>query len=97
MEDSVVRLWNIIRDAVVALGWVKGSFTLFFWAAHYWIYTTYKGRLEDRQQEIDRLAADNHEYRDRFLAVLDKHLGLPPKVDIPKELPKPDDTENKKE
>lgn len=36
----------------------------------------YNGRLQDRQEEINRLAADNHEYRDRFLAVIDKHFGL---------------------
>ena len=36
----------------------------------------YNGRLKDRQDEINRLAADNHEYRDRFLAMLDKHFAL---------------------
>lgn len=29
-------------------------------------------QLQDRQREIDRLARDNHEYRERFLALLDK-------------------------
>ena len=30
--------------------------------------------MEDLQKEIDRLAEDNRQYRDRFLFVLDKHF-----------------------
>lgn len=57
-------------DLIAQLGWVKGTFTVFFWAAHWWIYKLYKGRLEDRQKEIDRLAEDNHEYREHFMKLL---------------------------
>jgi len=77
--ETLTRVWNIIKDAVVALGWAKGMFTLFFWVAHYALFKAYKGRLKDRQDEIDRLAKDNHEYRDRFLAVLDRYFDLPSK------------------
>ena len=32
---------------------------------------SYEGRLSERQTEIDRLAAENREYRDRFTRILD--------------------------
>ena len=38
------------------------------------IHKQYQQQLQDRQREIDRLAADNHEYRDRFLVLLDKRI-----------------------
>lgn len=71
--------WETIRDFIVAFGWTKGVFTIFFFGAHAWVYRLYNGRLQDRQNEINRLAADNHDYRDRFTALLDKHLELPEK------------------
>jgi hypothetical protein len=40
------------------------------------IFWLYIARLRDRQKEIDRIAGDNREYRDRFLAILDDKLGL---------------------
>ncbi len=67
--------WSTVKDYVIAFGWVKGVFTIFFFLAHAWIYSLYRGRLKDRQKEIDRLAEDNHEYRERFLRLLDIHLG----------------------
>ena len=38
------------------------------------IHRQHQEQLQDRQREIDRLAKDNHEYRDRFLALLDKKI-----------------------
>lgn len=67
--------WDEIRQFVSEFGLVKGIFTIFFFMAHAWIYRLYSGRLEDRQKEIDRLAADNHEYRERFLSTLDREMG----------------------
>ena len=41
-----------------------------------WIAKIHKGRLEDRQQEIDRVAAENREYRELFSQLLhDKMLS----------------------
>lgn len=74
--------WTEILTFIEALGWAKGVFTIFFFLAHGWIYTLYKSRLDDRQKEIDRLAADNHEYRERFLSLMDKHFDYsPPKIE----------------
>ena len=38
------------------------------------IHQQHREQLQDRQREIDRLAEDNHAYRDRFLALLDKKI-----------------------
>jgi len=68
--------FGTIKSFISAFGWTKGVFTIFFFSAHAWIYRLYNGRLNDRQAEIERLAKDNHEYRERFLKLLDKHLGF---------------------
>lgn len=70
-------------SAVREFGWAKGTLTLFFWVAHYAYYRQFQGRLKDRQDEIDRLAADNHEYRDRWLAVHDKQHNYKPPKSLP--------------
>lgn len=62
--DNIVEM---LRD----LGWTKAVFTVFFFMAHGYIWSLYKGRLNDRQKEIDRLAADNREYRERLLKLMD--------------------------
>lgn len=55
------------------IGWVNGTFVVFFFGAHYVLYRMYLGRLNDRQKQIDALAAENREYRERFTALLDGH------------------------
>lgn len=53
---------------------MKGVFTVFFFGAHFVVYRLYLGRLKDRQREIDRLAEDNRDYREKFMHILDmKH------------------------
>ena len=37
----------------------------------WWIYKLQKRLMDERQKEIDRLAQDNREYRERFLKILD--------------------------
>ena len=68
--------WDTIYKFIENFGLIKGLFILFFFSAHAWIYFLYSGRLKDRNKEIDRLAKDNHEYRDRFLQLLDEHWGF---------------------
>jgi hypothetical protein len=75
MESSLMPSWDTIREFINELGALKGVFVLFFFIAHGWIYGLYHGRIKDRQKEIDRLAKDNHEYRDRFMKLLDKKFG----------------------
>lgn len=86
--------WETIKDFVVSFGWAKGTLTILFWVFHIWIYRLYTARLEDKQKEIERLAQDNKEYRDRFLALLDRYFDYPRKPEPPA-LPekKPDDNQ----
>lgn len=39
---------------------------------------SYHRQLDDRQKEIDRLALDNREYRDKFAQFVDRELRLQP-------------------
>lgn len=68
--------WEVIETFIVTFGWTKGILTIFFFLAHFWIFMQYNGRLKDRQREIDRIASDNREYRNRFLELLDKRFDL---------------------
>jgi len=66
-------------DLVKQIGWGQGLFTVFFLGAHSVLYKLYFGRLDDRQKEIDRLAQDNREYRERFLAITDDRFSYDPR------------------
>lgn len=57
-------------------GLTRALFVAFFFMAHYWLYKQYMGRLEDRQKEIDRLAVDNRDYRERFMVLFDKSFSV---------------------
>ena len=63
--------WEIVLNFINQLGWSKGIFTIFFFLAHFWIYKEYKGRLNNRKKEIDRVTKENREYREKFLSILD--------------------------
>lgn len=75
----MVEAFEIIKDFVQSFGWTKGVFTIFFFLAHWCYFWTNNQRLKDRQREIDRLANDNREYRDRYLAIHDKKMNYKPK------------------
>lgn len=49
-----------------------------------WMNKNHQRQLNDRQREIDRLAADNREYRERFLQLVDRTLHIPTATDQPK-------------
>jgi F0F1-type ATP synthase membrane subunit b/b' len=74
--------WETVKDFIISFGWVKGTFTIFFWLALFFFYRLYKARIDDKQKEIDRLAQENREYRERFLALLDRHFDYQ-KPDLP--------------
>ena len=55
---------------------ILGIIFMFLWvrSLNTRIHRQHQEQLQDRQREIDRLAEDNHAYRDRFLALLDKKI-----------------------
>jgi hypothetical protein len=67
--------WDTLLDLAKNFGLLNATFVTFFFFAHFWIYKLYLGRINDRQKEIDMLAKENREYRDRFLSLLDEKLG----------------------
>ena len=67
-----------LLEMIKALGWAKGMFTVFFFMAHGYIFSLYRGRLNDRQKEIDRIASENREYRERFLKLMDDKFSYSP-------------------
>lgn len=78
--------WETVLDMMVAFGWERGLFTTVFLLLHFWVWRLYKGRLEDKQAEIDRLSEENQAYRDRFMKLVDDQFGfgaqeLPPADD----------------
>src|SRR5689334_5797498 len=89
LAADVGDFFKIVFDSVRQFGWAKGTLTVFFWVAHWFYYRAMQGRLKDRQDEIDRLAADNHAYRDRWLAIHDKQHNFVPPAQQPR-LPKKD-------
>ena len=48
---------------------------MFFWVRGLdaRIHKQHLAQLKDRQDEINRLAADNHAYRERYLSAFDRH------------------------
>jgi len=73
--------WDTILKFIQSLGLVKGIFVIFFFLMHGLYFLAMNGRLKDRQAEIDRITADNREYRERFLSILDESQGYKkPKV-----------------
>ncbi len=70
--------WDVILEFIQKLGWVKGMFALFFWVAHAAYFLMVRGRLKDRQREIDRMAADIADYRNTFSSLILKEMKLKP-------------------
>ena len=56
----------LILGIIIMFSWVRSLNSR--------IHQQYEKQLQDRQSEIDRLAADNREYRERFLVLLDKKI-----------------------
>lgn len=75
---SFQAVGNFFSDLTSSVGPYEAVVILCFFGAHYVIYRLYKGRLEDRQREIDRIASDNREYRDRFLQLMDDAFSYSP-------------------
>ncbi len=70
--DWLPDLIRAIAELAKEVGFANALFIVFFLIAHIVIFGMYRGRIKDRQAEIDRLAQDNRDYRMRFLRLLDK-------------------------
>ena len=71
---SIETVLNFIKDILNAFGLNKGLFIIFFLGMHVWVYVLYKGRLDDRQKEIDRMAEENRNFREFFMKKLGEKI-----------------------
>ena len=70
-------LFSFLKEFGVTNGLlILGIIGMFSWvrSLNSRIHRQHQEQLQDRQRELDRLAEDNHAYRDRFLALLDKKI-----------------------
>ena len=81
--DWIPAAIRAVTELIREVGPVNGVIILFFIGAHFMIFALYRGRIKDRQGEINRLADDNHQYRERFLSLLDQHFKSGPEGDKP--------------
>ena len=71
----MTRLIGSISEFFSALTFIEGVLLILLLLGGFWIYKSQQRQLDDRQREIDRLAADNREYRDRFERMMNQKLG----------------------
>lgn len=69
------EFFEIVKGFISGFGWTKGVFTIFFFLSHYYYYRTNEKRIKEKQNEIDRLAQDNREYRTVYLKQLDTNFN----------------------
>lgn len=74
----MAAIFKDILTFIQEMGLKNGLFGVFFIFMHVAVFWLYKGRIKDKQAEIDRLAKDNREYRDRFLALMDNAFSYSP-------------------
>ena len=68
-------------ELIKTIGMAKTLFSVILLSCHFFIFKLCNARLKDRQDEINRLAQENHEYRDRFLKLLDSKFNSQKKED----------------
>ena len=71
----MTRLIVSISEFFSTLTFIEGVLLILLLLGGFWIYKSQQRQLDDRQREIDRLAADNREYRDRFERMMNQKLG----------------------
>lgn len=65
---------SFITETLKTFGLTRGLFVVFFLGMHIWVYCLYKGRLDDRQREIDRMANEYRELREFFMNKLRENI-----------------------
>lgn len=59
-------------DFLANLSFTEGALLILLILGGFWLYKSQQSRLDERQRELDRLAADNRDYRDRFERLHDR-------------------------
>jgi len=69
----VERLLQALAGWFSDRGFADGMLAIVMVLCGLWIYKIHQGRLDDLQREIDRLAQENREHRDRFARILERN------------------------
>lgn len=62
---------RVFGDFIANLTPIEGILLVLVLVFHRTTIKSHKMRVVDKQKKIDRLAKENHEYRDRFMYLLD--------------------------
>lgn len=62
---------SLFLELIKIVGLNNAIFSAIVLSCHFYIFRLYSKRLQDRKTEIDRLAAENQQYRDRFFKLID--------------------------
>ncbi len=63
---------NPIVEFISGLSFIEGLLVILILLGGWWIYKIHQRQLDDRQREINRLAKENREYRERFTRILER-------------------------
>jgi hypothetical protein len=73
--------WSSVVDVLKNFGLTRGLCVIFFLSLWWFYHRAHQNRLKDKDAEINRLAADNHEYRERFMRLFDDKYKIQPYSD----------------
>lgn len=85
-----------VTEFLKHFGLLKGCFVLFFCGAHWIIFRLYGLRVKDCKEQINLIAGENREYRERFLSILDNKFGYQTKLNDPPSVPQKNQKEGGK-
>ena len=71
---NAAKCLSFISKTLESFGVIRGLFVIFFLGMHVWVYRLYKGRLDDRQKEINRIADENRDLRNFFMKKLEEKM-----------------------
>lgn len=76
VEIDVAEVGKAIAELFKELGWERGFFFLIIGLFQWFLHRQYRVNLDARKEQIDLLAQENKDYRDRFIQLMDKQYGL---------------------
>ncbi len=60
------QVFSLFSEFFANLSFTEGTLLTIIILGGLWLYKNQQYRFAERQRELDRLAEDNHNYRDRF-------------------------------
>ena len=69
-KDEVIGL---VKALAAAVGWINTLIGVAFFSLCFLLYKMVMHLLSEKQKQIDALATENREYRERFTSLMDEH------------------------